>query len=199
MKRKEMLQKLGNIKALTTNITVTYDMGIQFNVMTSKGVCTNFGNVGNWPCYKVPITPELKLLKDCLEKGEDVSAEDILKVDVCKSLLSYTDMFQGQSWIVEGDKLDHCVENLNNAILALNTDRDFFFAYVDLEDWGNNDIVFFNEYEGLRDYFCEVFGCDDELYEDMDDEKLERVYEEAGENGWNGVFFKDFVDNDNEE
>ena len=47
MERTEMLKKLGEIKALTANMVISFDMGIQFDVMTAKGVCTNYGNVGN--------------------------------------------------------------------------------------------------------------------------------------------------------
>ena len=198
MERTEMLKKLGEIKALTANMVISFDMGIQFDVMTAKGVCTNYGNVGNWPCYKMPITTEFKLLKERLENGGNVSAEDILKVDVCKILLSYTDMLEGQSWLVEGDILNTCIENLKNAIITLDTNKNFFFAYVDLEDWGDNDIVFFNEYNELNRYFGEIFGSDYDLYEDMNDEDLERAYDEAEDNGWNGIYFKNYVNADNE-
>jgi len=191
MDRAEMLKKLGEIKVIATNMVVTYDMGIQFDVMTDKGVCTNVGNIGNWPCYKLPVTPEYIVIKERLCKGEEVSVEDILNVSVCKDLLTYTDMFHGTDWVVGGDKLDKCIEHLKVAIKSFNTERDYLYAFVDLEDWGENEIKFFNECEALNNYFGEIFGCDYDLYVNMDDKSLQQAYEEAEESDWDGVPYKD--------
>lgn len=43
-----MLEKLHSIDVIVCRSVVTFDLGIQFDVMTSKGVCTHLGNVGNW-------------------------------------------------------------------------------------------------------------------------------------------------------
>lgn len=185
-----MLQKLGEIIGLTTNLTVTYDMGMQFDVFTSKGVCSNMGNIGNWPCYKMPITSELISLKKTLEEGKQVSVEELLAVKVCKDLLTYTDMYNQESWIVSNDVL---CENLKTAILNLNAEKDAFYAYVDLESWGDNEIKFFTELEGLNDYCTKVFSTDEYAYEEMDDNDLQEAYNTAKENNWFGVPFFDFT------
>ncbi|MCF0244703.1 MAG: hypothetical protein HUK06_07995 [Bacteroidaceae bacterium] len=189
-----MLDKLGEIKALTTNLVVTCDMGIQFDVMTSKGVCTNIGNVGNWPCYKMPITPELLALKKCAEDGANIPTERVLEVEVCKELLSYTDMFQGKSWVVEDDVLSECVRSLVEELKDINLETEFFYAFADLEEWGEHEIKIFNDYDDLCEYFGKRFGSDDELYAEMDDEELLRTYQVAEEYCWNGVQFKNFCD-----
>lgn len=193
MKRQEMLKRLNEINVLTMNMVVTYDMGYQFDVLTSKGVSTDFGNVGNWPCYKLPFTEELIKLKERLENKEMVSNEEIIDVDICKTLLTYFYPGTGQSWIVEGDKLEKCVAHLKSALLSLNRELKYFYAYVNLEDWNDNNIVFFDEYEALNTYFGEQFGNNDSLYEDMDDEALAYVYEQAEEAGWNGVAYKEYT------
>lgn len=196
MERNEMLKKLREVKAITTNMVATYDMGMQFDVMTSTGVCTNFGNVGNWPCYKLPITSEVIALKERVVKGDDITSSEVLDVEVFKDLLSYTNSFQGSSWVVEGKTLETCIANLLSELKALDTNREAFYAYADLEEWSEHDIKIFTEYEDLCKYFGEVFGTDDELYEDMDDEELKYAYETAEEEGWNSVAFKNFMPED---
>lgn len=190
-----MLQKLGEIKGLVTNLTVTYDMGMQFDVFTSIGVCSNLGNVGNWPCYKMPITPDLINLKKTLDEGKDVSVETILEVKVCKDLLTYTNVYTNESWVVCDDVLDSGVDDLKTAILGLNTDNDAFYAYVNIEGWSDHEIKFFSEIEEMVVYCVQVFATGEYLYEEMDDDELQEAYNTAEENNWFGVPFFDFISN----
>lgn len=190
-----MLQKLSEIKGLTTNIAITYDMGLQFDVFTSEGVSTNIGNVGNWPCYKMPITPELRELKKAIDEGKEITSEEILAISVCKDLLTYTEAYSGASWVISGDKLKACIENLKTAIKSLDTNQKSFFAFVDIEDWSQNDIKFFPTIEELNTYFTQAFGSSTYRYQDMDDDSLQEAFDTAKENDWFGVHICDFTPN----
>jgi len=193
MDRTEKIAKLNEITCITTNLVITYDMGIQFDVMTSNGTCTNIGNIGNWPCFKCPVSPEIVKLKDRIENEESITIHDILDVKICSELLTYTDMYQNGSWIVEGKVLENLISNMKEAIKQMDTTIPVFYAYVNAEDWGDNEVRFFRDYSGLCEFFAESFGDDDELYEDMDDEQLDAWLEVLKEDGKESVVMKDLT------
>lgn len=188
-----MLEKLHSIDVIVCPSVVTFDLGIQFDVMTSKGVCTHLGNVGNWPCRELSVTKELiELREKVLEDTTSVTIEDVLAVDVCKRLLSYYNMYNEEEWLVEGNVLDICFGNLINSIREIDCSRDKVYAYVDLEEWGDGTVKFFNEERDLNTYFVSIFGKDDRLYDDMTDEELQDTYDKAQENE-NGVLYMSFA------
>ena len=47
-----MLKKLKSIKRTAYQTVMTYDMGLQFDIMDSTGAETNLGNTGAWPLWK---------------------------------------------------------------------------------------------------------------------------------------------------
>ena len=146
-----MLEKLHSIDVIVCRSVVTFDLGIQFDVMTSKGVCTHLGNVGNWPCRELSVTKELIELKEkVIEDSASITIEDVLAVDVCKRLLSYYNMYNEEEWLVEGNVLDMCVGNLIKSIREIDCSRDKVYAYVDLEEWGDGTVKFFNEERDLN-------------------------------------------------
>lgn len=188
-----MLEKLHSIDVIVCPSVVTFDLGIQFDVMTSKGVCTHLGNVGNWPCRELSVTKELiELREKVLEDTTSVTIEDVLAVDVCKRLLSYYNMYNEEEWLVEGNVLDICFGNLINSIREIDCSRDKVYAYVDLEEWEDGTVKFFNEERDLNTYFVSIFGKDDRLYDDMTDEELQDTYDKAQENE-NGVLYMSFA------
>lgn len=190
MKRDKMLKKLKEIKAITTNFVASYDMGLQFDVMTAQGVSTDIGNVINWPYYKLPITPELIKLKQRVANGEQVTEEDILNVEAFKDLLSYTDIYSDSTWVVEDDILKVSITNLLAELKTMDTNRDSFYAYADLEDWGDGTINLFKDYEDLCEFVSQAYSSGDRLYEEMDDDELLIAYETAKKNKWNHVNYK---------
>lgn len=178
-----MLEKLHSIDVIVCRLEVSFDMGIQFDVMTSKGVCTHLGDVGNWPCWEVPITKELIELREMvLEDSTSVTIEDVLAVDVCKRLLSYYNMYNEEEWLVEGNVLDMCFGNLIKSIREIDCSRDKVYAYVDLEEWGDGTVKFFNEERDLNTYFVCIFGNEERLYDEMTEVELQEAFENAVEN-----------------
>ncbi len=58
MTREEMLAKLKVIEPTACPTVMTYDMGLQFEIMNSTGASTNLGNIGDWPLWKFPRLTE---------------------------------------------------------------------------------------------------------------------------------------------
>lgn len=179
MTREEMLKRLHSIKAISTQFVATYDMGLQFDVLTGEGATTDIGNVGSWPYAKMNVTDNLKAIKERIVNGEEVTAEDILRDEKLKKLLTYSSMYFGQSWVVEGNLLENCVANLKKELVKLNPENDYCYFYIDLEEWSRGEVILFNCYEDMCEHFAEYFGSDVTLYDEMNDEELETAYEET--------------------
>lgn len=69
MTREERIAKLSTIKVIIANPTVTYDMGMQYDILTSKGAYTDIGNVGQWPYMKFKITNSLREIQQSIMQG----------------------------------------------------------------------------------------------------------------------------------
>ncbi len=52
MTREEKITRLNTIHVVVTDIVATYDMGLEFTTMTAKGITTQMGNIGQWPCFQ---------------------------------------------------------------------------------------------------------------------------------------------------
>ena len=87
---KEQLEELQSIKLCVANITVTYGMGLEFTTMTNKGVATQMGNIGQWPCFKVLVDESLKNIMNRLKSGEDVENEEFLSTSFGKAMTTYS-------------------------------------------------------------------------------------------------------------
>lgn len=59
MKRAEMINKLSKITVAAAPMVKTMDMGLQYDYITSTGVGTSLGLLGNWPVYRInEIAPD---------------------------------------------------------------------------------------------------------------------------------------------
>lgn len=193
MERDKMLEKLHSIKAISTNIVATYDMGLQFDVMTGEGVTTNIGNVGSWPYLKIPITEGIKAIKERIVNGEDKVSDDIRKEEIFKELLTYCNMCTGDTRMVEDRIIEKCVTNLKKELLKIDENNDYCYCYIDLEDWSDGEVILFKCYNDMCKHFVGNFGSSVNLYDDMDDDELECAYTEAEENEWDGICFRDLT------
>ena len=61
MTREELLDKLHGIRIGAQPIVITNDMGLQYEYVTPKGYGTSFGNMGDWPAYRLQHISNEKL------------------------------------------------------------------------------------------------------------------------------------------
>ena len=92
MTREEKIEKLNTISVIVTDLTVTFDMGLEFTTMTSKGVTTQMGNIGQWPCFVFNMTKQIRNLLDKLHTGEEVSNELFLSTKVSQVKIHKRDL-----------------------------------------------------------------------------------------------------------
>ena len=87
MTREEKIAKLSQIRVLVTNPVMTYDMGVQFDVITDKGALTDVGNIGQWPFLRSGVSEKLRTIQQKLIHNEVVSDEEFDDDDGDKVLM----------------------------------------------------------------------------------------------------------------
>jgi len=190
MTREEILNKLSSITIIVANPTVTYDMGMQFDVMTGQGALTTFGNVGQWPFMRFVITESFRDLQKSLLEGFDVPEEIMLQDPICKELCKYHDMWNG-SYSLEGESLSKCLSCIKEKILSADLSGYELFVYAEVEEW-DIDIRFFSDYHEFQKAMLADWEDSVLDYKSMDDSELEGWYEVAEANDWNGIPYASF-------
>ena len=56
MNRDELLKQLHNIRVAAQPTVITPDMGLRYEYVTSEGYGEGFGNMGDWPVYRLEIS-----------------------------------------------------------------------------------------------------------------------------------------------
>ncbi len=179
MTREEKIEKLKTISVVVTDLTVTFDMGLEFTTMTSKGVPTQMGNIGQWPCFVFNMTEQTRNLLDKIQAGEVNSDELLLSTQLGETLTTYHNFYNGNSRFNE-HKTSQILSILREKIQNVRSVGDRLYVYASPEDW-NMEFGFFTTMEELADFFIKIWGSAEELYENMTDEELDDYYIKAEE------------------
>lgn len=181
MTREEKLAKLNSIRVVVTDIIATFDMGLEFTTMTSKGVTTQLGEVFEWPCFVFNNEDEqMRQVVDALRTGEEITDDEILNSLLGETLTTFYDLFNGDVRITDEDRISDILHEIRNNLKGLQGIGDKLYAYVSLASW-NWVIKFFATEEELADYFVEVFGTAEDSYESMSDDELDEYCDWAEE------------------
>lgn len=186
MTRVEQIAKLRLIDICIANITYTYDIGLMFDVLSSEGVASEQGyNFGQWPCFKLNVSEETKVLISRLKKGEEISDEELLSNKIFHEICTYHGY---QKAFVVGDKvLAECLKLIREGSKFIYFTSEYFYAYVTLDDW-NIQVHFFSNYKDLKSFFKESCGhLSYYTWDEMSDEELEGWYYVAEGNDWEGL------------
>jgi len=195
MARGEILAKLSSINFCVANITYTYDIGLMFDVLSSVGVASEQGyNFSQWPCFKFPVTNEVRSLIHRIKDGEEIDKDELLNNSVFREIC--TVHVYNESFIVCDDTLAKCTKQIHNEVKVLDDTLNSFYAYVSLEDWSVS-IKFFSTYNDMANYFkdecCHLSFIP---WIEMNDEELEGWYQVAEKNDWDGVPYMEINGND---
>ena len=181
MTREEKLAKLNSIRVVVTDIIATFDMGLEFTTMSSKGVTTQLGEVFEWPCFVFNNEDEqMRQVVDALRTGEEITDDEILNSLLGETLTTFYDLFNGDVRITDEDRISEILHEIRNNLKGLQGIGDKLYAYVSLASW-NLVIKFFATEEKLADYFVEVFGTAEDSYESMSDDELDEYCDWAEE------------------
>lgn len=186
MNRDEIILKLKSIRFLITNLTLTYDMGMQFTILTSNGASENIGNYSDWPVSKYKVSDKIRHLLSKIGKGEKVGIKDICSAGLCLDLISEIRNDVDLQPYEKGSKIKSISCAIINGLKEVSPNADSFYSYILNENW-NTLIKFFCDYESLEDFMCMELGADISLYEDMTDDELQYYYNSAADENWQNL------------
>ncbi len=181
MTREEKIAKLNTIRVVVTDIIATYDMGLEFTTMTTKGVTTQMGNIGQWPCFVFNLKNErLWQVVNALRTGKNVCNDEILNSLLGITLSTYRESYLEEYRITDERLISEILRQIREKLKGIKGLVDKLYVYATLESW-NLQIEFFATEEALADFFVENWGTSEESYEYMSDEELDNYYNCAEE------------------
>ena len=186
MIRTEIISKLSKVTLCVANITYTYDIGLLFDVLTSKGAASEQGyNFSQWPCFKFSITDDFRNIIRRIKNGEKTDDNELLNNSIIKEICTihgYNDSF-----VVCDETLAACIKAIREEIKVIDDTLDSFYVYASIENWAVK-LKLFSAYEDLVLFFkgeCSHLALTG--WNEMSDDELEEWYNVAEENGWEGV------------
>lgn len=186
MNREGMISKLKSIKFLITNLTLTYDMGMEFTVLTSEGGTVNIGNFSDWPVSKYRISDKIRNLLTRIMNGEKVGIKDICNANLCMDLISSIRNDDELDPYEKGAKIKSLSSAIIKGIKEISPNSNFFYSYITSDIW-NKQLKFFRDYESLEDFMCTELGSGIRLYNDMSDDELQYYYNCAADENWQNL------------
>lgn len=87
----EKINRLKQIRLIITNLTMTYDMGMEFTILTPRGADVNIGNYGDWPAWMLEVTDYLRELHKRISNNSEITIKDLEKVEIFNHILSSYD------------------------------------------------------------------------------------------------------------
>lgn len=94
MTREKKISRLSQIRVLITNSVLTYDMGIQFDVITGKGALTDIWNIGQWSFLRFFVSDNFRVIHK-----EIVSDEEFDNDDICREICTYHEFLE-DDWVL---------------------------------------------------------------------------------------------------
>lgn len=172
----DKIKKIQSFDGCIVDIIVTYDMGLQVDILTKNGFASSIGNLGQWPCYKIPMSETIKQIKHLLEESQSISKEEMLKNDFVKAFCVYHSLWSGDSDLDE-EMTNDVLENLKPMILEIDCSQEYLYIYAQIERYLDIDIKCFYSYEDLEEYFLDMWAYDTTDIEDFDEETLDYYIE----------------------
>ena len=181
--RQEKINKLKSLKLCITGLTATYDMGLEFSILTNEGAGQCLGEVGSWPINCISIDDNLKSLQDSILKNEDYPHSELLCHEWVKNLFTYSSTPWSEEFLVEDDEL---LGQFIQEFKGLKLKDACFYAFARLENW-HREIKLFDTYSELEDYLIFIWKENTSDYESMDDDSLDYYFGLAEDEEWANI------------
>ena len=192
MTRDEMLTRLSGIRIAAQPTVITYDMGLQYEYVTPEGHGEGFGNMGEWPVYRLQGV-SIELMKHVQLKVREgtLSVED----------LGDTDLRCFYDNVIGSGRPASCIPTICDffeTILSIDQlHEDTLFVLCDAGQW-KPSAYFFGTYEDLENAFVDNYVTYIEKWSDMKNEDLE-LWLERTENELDSIPFVILYNEDAEE
>ncbi len=174
MTKEEMINKLKTIKPTAFPTVATFDMGIQFDVITPNGAYTYFGGVlGDWPVWVFERLDNETIgkLQAKINNGEKLIPADFENTDLRPFAIRLGNR--------EDFEFNEIFTNFLN--YPKTEEQKNIYVYSDLGEWVP-ELMFFNSEEEITSYFFDNFPGSN-TWDKMDDNSISSFYYELEEHG----------------
>ena len=165
--KKDKINKLKNTLLVAYPTCYTMDIGIEYEVITSKGAGSGCCAFGEWPIYYVKIDEDISKLIENVKKGISITLKDFEDTYLEDLIKGEEDL---KAFISFGKKKTN---NLD-------------FIYVLEQQWDVNE--FYETKQEVQEAFIKSFGVLDQEWDEMDTDLIDYYYEQAEDYSWNPAF-----------
>lgn len=167
MTREEMLNKLHSIRLGAQPTVITNDMGLQYEYVTKEGHGEGFGDMGDWPAYRLmnisaeTLTYIQKQIRERTLKEEDLTG---------------TDLYLFYRYVFDIPRPESCIPEICDFfedLLSISLgDNGLIFVLCDARQW-EPEAYFYSTYDELEEAFADYYVSYIEEWENLDDDELE--------------------------
>ena len=169
MTRDELLKSLSEVEFCAVPTLMTEDMGLEYDYITPKGAGSSFGNIGDWPAFKLCKIDDQKW-KNIKEQVANHSLTDSdLEGTELGRLVESLRYFYGDLYT----KYYPDLSTLFAGVLSLPDQLpEYYYCRMDCRSWG--DIPdFFSDKKSFLEFFEASYCSDITEWNDMTDAELQ--------------------------
>lgn len=185
-----MIEELKAIDLRAIPTVITFDMGLEYDYVTSKGAGTSFGGMGGWPAHIFrPIKQEKwQSIRNAI-KAMELTYEDLEGTD-----LYY---FAQNIHSLQDFELSEALDGLLELPEQM---KDQFYCFYDTGIWYNalEKPTFYMSETEVKNEFIDSFTNDIILWEDMDDEEVKTWFDRIHDDMYTFVFVRYFDDEEDD-
>lgn len=177
MTREEKISALKNMSSFVAYPTaMTYDMGMEYEVISKNGFMGSRCRFERWPAFIIDIFPEIRSLIEKRRLGKELLVEDFNETPL--------------KGFISEDEMD-CIKKLFDVI---SLDSKIYMLEL---PWGTN--AFYLSKEELLDAFFDKYGGVETEWDEMEDESIDYIYNQAVDNNWSCVMAVCSMNRDDED
>ena len=197
MTRKERIAKMKSMSSCVCAIVAaTYDMGLQIEILTNKGVIYSFGKAGQWPCFEFDVTEDLLDLQKRIKNEEPITDNELLDNTIIKELCTFHDLVKGD-WLLKGVYLKEALESIKDGLIDADLSNKKIYAFAPLSF--HCDIWFSPTLENLKSDFFDEMETESRTFDEMDANEIKEWYEYAEGKNWDFFPMHPFFKNSDDE
>ena len=170
MTREQMILELkaAGIRAVPT--VMTYDMGMQYDYITSEGAGTSLGGMGSWPLWKFNAIP-----KDRWQQIKQAIEDKTLTPELLEG--TGLDVMLSDIYIVESQTIDY--SDFLSGLADLGMPTSDYYCLYDTGMLFSETVkpLFYLDEKEAKAAFAKSFCYNIETWDNMDDDTVENWYE----------------------
>ena len=175
MTTEEKKQKLQSGVIVAYPTVATYDMGLQYEIISSEGLYTGMCSFMQWPLYCIKVDSQILRLVSILNQGKEISVDELNG-----SIFPIIKRQQTEAGELDEEYNEDELEAIKLFLHNIKKEQTDFYVFKQ----PYNDIELFDTKENAVQAFFLANNEDGEDWDDMDDSAIDYAYDNAEEYEW---------------